>query len=283
MNKRKIILLATALCMVAILAVGGTLAYFTDTDEKTNVFTIGRVDITLEEDFGNVVEGSDETDKQLMPGKENAIKKEVWIELESGSRDSYVWYEYWIPAYLDSTDGSTGLNNILHVNAFGYTWDEYFESYTGPNGEKLDNISLTWDHDPNVELPTLLGPQGYIGSEVVDGIEYNKYAVLYHGILSNTINAGDNDADGNDIVKTAPAMSQVYLDAMVDYDVDENVYTYYGEPIVISGEGEDAVYLRDVADVKIYVYAFAIQADTFANVYDAYTAYYAQMNAIGQE
>ena len=283
MNKRKIILLATALCMVAILAVGGTLAYFTDTDEKTNVFTVGRVDITLKEDFGNTVEGTEDRDTQLMPGKENAIKKEVQILLEAGSRDSYVWYEYWIPAYLDSTDGSTGLNNILHVNAFGYTWDEYFESYTGPNGEKLDDISMTWDHDPNVELPKLLGPQGYIGSEMVDDIEYNKYAVLYRGILSNDIANGDNDNEGNDNVLTPPAMSQVYLDAMVDCDVDNNVYTYYGEPIVIYGEGEDTVYLCDVADIKIYVYAYAIQADTFANVYDAYTAYYAQMNAINQE
>ena len=47
MNKRKIVLLATALCMIAILAIGGTLAYFTDTDAKTNTFTVGNVKIQL--------------------------------------------------------------------------------------------------------------------------------------------------------------------------------------------------------------------------------------------
>ena len=50
MSKRKILLVAAALCIIAILAVGGTLAYFTDTtDVKNNVFTVGNVKIKLEE------------------------------------------------------------------------------------------------------------------------------------------------------------------------------------------------------------------------------------------
>ena len=49
MSKRKILALASAVCMVAILAIGGTLAYFTSTKEATNTFTVGNVDITLTE------------------------------------------------------------------------------------------------------------------------------------------------------------------------------------------------------------------------------------------
>lgn len=49
MNKRKIILLAALLVMVAILGVGGTLAYFTAEDEATNTFTVGNVKIELTE------------------------------------------------------------------------------------------------------------------------------------------------------------------------------------------------------------------------------------------
>ena len=49
MSKRKILTLALTLCMVAILAIGGTLAYFTDYDEKTNTFTVGNVDIHIHE------------------------------------------------------------------------------------------------------------------------------------------------------------------------------------------------------------------------------------------
>ena len=49
MNKKKILSLALVVCVAAILAIGGTLAYFTDYDQATNTFTVGDVDITLTE------------------------------------------------------------------------------------------------------------------------------------------------------------------------------------------------------------------------------------------
>lgn len=49
MNKKKIALLAMSLCMIAILAVGGSLAFLTDTDHQTNTFTAGHVNIKLDE------------------------------------------------------------------------------------------------------------------------------------------------------------------------------------------------------------------------------------------
>ena len=49
MNKKKVLVLAVSVCLVAILAIGGTLAYFTDEEEATNTFTVGNVDITLTE------------------------------------------------------------------------------------------------------------------------------------------------------------------------------------------------------------------------------------------
>ena len=49
MNKRKILLLVALLSMVAILGVGGTLAYFTADDSATNTFTVGNVKIDLTE------------------------------------------------------------------------------------------------------------------------------------------------------------------------------------------------------------------------------------------
>ena len=49
MNKRKIMVMAMALAMCAILVVGGTLAYFTDDEQKTNTMVIGNVAINIEE------------------------------------------------------------------------------------------------------------------------------------------------------------------------------------------------------------------------------------------
>lgn len=47
--KKKIMALCLAACLAAVAVVGGTLAYFTDSEEAENVFTVGNVDITLTE------------------------------------------------------------------------------------------------------------------------------------------------------------------------------------------------------------------------------------------
>jgi len=63
MNKKKLVTIAMALSMVAILAIGGTLAYFTSYDEASNVFTTGNVTIELTE---SVVAPNENGD--LVPG-----------------------------------------------------------------------------------------------------------------------------------------------------------------------------------------------------------------------
>ena len=47
--KKKIIAVCLIVALAAIAVVGGTLAWFTDTDDATNTFTVGNVDITLTE------------------------------------------------------------------------------------------------------------------------------------------------------------------------------------------------------------------------------------------
>ena len=47
--KKKIIAVCLIVAMAAIAVVGGTLAWFTDTEDANNVFTVGNVDITLTE------------------------------------------------------------------------------------------------------------------------------------------------------------------------------------------------------------------------------------------
>ena len=247
MSKRKIVLLASALCMVAILAIGGTLAYFTDTDEETNTFTIGNVKIDLKEIF-------DEDNAVLRPGSQttNKIEKKVWIA-NTGSENAYVWYEWYIPTELDSTDGSTGTNNVLHVNSNGYTWDKYrTNSKYWPAGqtEALD-LAKTWDHDPEVELGINVGPEGYFEQVEIGGIQYNKYVVLYHGVLA------PNE-------ETTVAMNGAYLDSKVDYD---------GTNYTING---DVINYDFTKGVNIIVKAYGIQAAGFADVYAAYSAYQAQ-------
>ena len=103
MNKRKILTLALALCMVAILAVGGTIAYLTDDDSQVNTFTSGIVGINLNEAI--VEEGTDKngtTDCLVDSGERTEEKQNydlhpnmtVWkdptITVDDGSEEAYL-------------------------------------------------------------------------------------------------------------------------------------------------------------------------------------------------
>lgn len=86
--KKKVALTAAAVAMVGTLAVGGTLAWFTDTETATNVVTMGNVDVTLTEDGGeDGVTGDDGlTYQDVMPG--DVFDKTVKVGNEG--QDAYV-------------------------------------------------------------------------------------------------------------------------------------------------------------------------------------------------
>ena len=59
--KKKIFIIALAACLFALSIAGSSIAYFTDVEEATNVFTTGDVNITLTYKE-NVVENDDDDD-----------------------------------------------------------------------------------------------------------------------------------------------------------------------------------------------------------------------------
>ena len=250
--KKKITAIFLCVALVAIAIVGASLAYFTDKDEATNTFTMGNVKIDLQETF-------DPDTAVLRPGSQttNKIEKKVWIE-NTGTENAYVWYEWYIPSALDSTDGSTGTNNVLHVNSNGNSWDKYRENskFWKEGQTKALPLEQTWDHDPETELGLTVGPEGFIRTETIDDIQYNVYLVLYHGVL----------AEGE---KTTVAMNGAYLDSKVDNAVDADGKVYY----TINGKPIDYDFTQKI---NIIVKAYGIQAAGFADVYAAYTAYEAQ-------
>lgn len=52
--KKKIITLCLVIAMLSVAVIGGTLAYFTDVDQATNEFTVGKLDIDLWEEVSHV-------------------------------------------------------------------------------------------------------------------------------------------------------------------------------------------------------------------------------------
>lgn len=90
MNKKKILIALTAAALLVTLTIGGTLAYFTDSDERENVVTMGNVDIVLKEtdektrDDGTIGLDYD----HILPNQE--IKKDPYVEIVNDSQDAWV-------------------------------------------------------------------------------------------------------------------------------------------------------------------------------------------------
>ena len=76
--KKKIFMLSLVACLVVLSIAGTSLAYFTDTDSKTNVFTSGNVDIKLE---------YNESDTRIYPGQ-TYIKDAIITNI--GTEDAFV-------------------------------------------------------------------------------------------------------------------------------------------------------------------------------------------------
>ncbi len=93
--KKKIIAFGLVVAMLAIAVVSGTLAYFTDSDEATNTFTVGNVKIQLVEqqssDAGLV---EFDQNKLLMPG----VAQDKFVSVKNvGKNDAYVRVNVLIP------------------------------------------------------------------------------------------------------------------------------------------------------------------------------------------
>lgn len=139
--KRKVTAIAVCVAMLAIAVIGGTLAYFTDTDNAKNAFTTGDVKIELVE---KNADGTPFTqDQKLLPGSktENNIAKVVTVE-NKGTEDAYMWIEVWVPAALDDGDDNSptapGLGNSLHFN-YGKNVTETKSTFLG--SKEIEGVS----------------------------------------------------------------------------------------------------------------------------------------------
>lgn len=225
MTKRKLLLVALSLCMVAILAMGGTLAYLTDTDNETNVFTMGNVEIDLYENF-------DPENAELFPttGKDengniiNAVEKEVFVT-NTGSEDAYVRVHIAIPQILDNgRPDFDASQNVLHFNYASENIGDGKWDWTTTTGAPYEGTP--WNFYTTI-----------INMEVVDAegntthkdINYNVYVVTYGTALAK----GEVTAD---------AMHQVYLDSKVTNEDVAKIKAELGEQwkILVAAEGAQA-------------------------------------------
>lgn len=198
--KKKITAIFLCVALVAIAVVGASLAYFTDTDTKTNTFTVGKVDITLNEKNADGTEFTQ--DQKLYPGTktQNNIAKIVTVTNNEGSEDAWLWAEIWIPSALDDGDDNSpaapGLGNSLHFN-----------------------------YAQNVEETKF----SYLGSKKIGDVMYNGYV---HFVTNDTIHkAGESTSALLDQVYMDKGVTQgengyLLIDGVTDYTGDWNLVVY---------------------------------------------------------
>ena len=238
MSKKKIIMMALSIMMVAILAVGGTLAYFTSEDTADNVFTMGNVEIDLQEDF--------EQNSNLQPGLD--INKDVRVQ-NTGTNDAYVRIHLAIPAIMDDGDPSFNASqNFLHWNfatesvADGqWSWIPEYTEGTGYKGNGAGNWNFY--------------------TQEIDGVDYNVYVATYRTALKS----GETTA--------TDAITNVYLDtsvnAVANKDEDGKVVSY---TYTDNKGNEFTLTTEEAKNITIKVWAEGTQTATFENAYDALNA-----------
>ncbi len=253
MSAKKKVLAAASYVMVAALAIGGTVAYFTDKEDAVNVMTMGAgVDIVLNEQQRSDGPGSDledfEQGKELLPvtgsaqgAKDdwglsadinNYVDKIVTVE-NTGTTEAYYRVMIAVPAALENANNAEG---PLHWN-FGNRFDA---TRKGTYNSSDANSPYYQEFDDQWKTAGV--------SITIGGVAYNMYTFTGN----TTLTAGE----------VSPAvLTGFYLDAGVDYDDETGKYTFNGKTIDY-----------DLNDVIVPVQAQAVQAAGFTTAEEAFTA-----------
>lgn len=126
--KKKIVAFMLVICMLAIALIGGTLAYFTDTDEETNTFTVGNVSIDLKEENWDKTGAAEAAD--VYPGEALAKDPTVtndgnnpcFVRIRVTGLDQFAdeFNGAMITYRTDYVEGVLGENWVAHTDGYFY-------------------------------------------------------------------------------------------------------------------------------------------------------------------
>ena len=249
--KKILLAIGLAVAVLAVTIVGMSIAYFTDTDQETNVFTVGGVKVELIEQQRNAdstalvpfeqnkvlmpIVGSAQGEQETvggvtLPTAENYVDKIMTIK-NTGKSDAYVRIFVAVPTALQNGQTPNAPRyDVLHWNFNGDSCEE---------GQWTDEIV--------VANPVL-----------IDGVEYKIYSRTYTTALAATE------------VTATPAYIGFYLDKTVDMHLDENGVPVY--TVVWPNIGTEIIDYDLSKGVNIPVFVQAVQATGFENAEAAFAA-----------
>lgn len=131
--KKKVVTLSLVVALIATAAIGGTLAYFTDEEAKTNTFTVGNVDIELTEPAwdnntpDNKTDGGEGEAQEAYPGEalgknptvENKGENPCFVRISVTNLDQF-GADNMITLRTDYKDGKLGDGWVKHTDGYYY-------------------------------------------------------------------------------------------------------------------------------------------------------------------
>ena len=259
MKKKSILMAAIAVMLVAVLVVGGTLAYFTDTKSADNTFTVGNVKIDLLESSLH----RENAGYVGTPGEElNPQNAELWSEvLKQGSNNTSP-YKAGDTFYTDDQ---------IKANAREYKC-ENVELNPGEYYHKMPYVVNTGKNDAYIRIRVMIPAD--LDTAILNSSMYTTTALNNKEFTKAYDNTGAVVRDGvkynvYTFTRIAPlkAGEMTYWNVWGTIHMDTDVTNE--EIASLFGEG------KPYADgtFPVLVEADAIQADGFANATDAFAAF----------
>ncbi len=259
-TRGKVLLLIVSAMALVIASIFGTLAYLTDTEAVTNTFTVGHVDITLDEakvnECGKPVnkdnkEVTDLKDAErvqsneyhLIPG--HVYTKDPTVTVKKGSEESYVRIK-------------VDVENIDKLEA------ALPDSIKGDDGNSKYYADLDNNNDLDFVLEKLLN----------NTWEYKKWVFKSYAqtVKSVETGEGENAKTENIIVGTYEFWYNEVVGEWGGSDADERLEPLFTQ-IMIPGADIDNTRIENLESVKVVVRADAIQKDGFKNAEEAWETF----------
>ena len=272
MKKKSILMAAIAVMLVAVLVVGGTLAYFTDTKSADNTFTVGDVKIDLlESQYHRVNAGKGNATGETEPlsggylWAANVDMKGTPENTPNYTTSGEVWENLYFSDAQIETDAATYKN--------GYFAEHSKNMVHGSNVRKCPYVKNTGASDAYVRVRVLIPVSLF--TVIDNGPSYWTTTAMNEGqVTSVAVDTYNN--------KGAAAVDKVTRGG-IEYYVYDFTYTKAlkpGELTFWNAWGniaiDDDATSEDLAKVEsfdVLVEADAIQADGFANAAAAFTAF----------
>lgn len=273
--KKKLTLVVTCVVLVAAMVIGGTLAYFTDTKEATNTFTVGNVKIELlESQYHRVNAGKGET-TEAEPSQGGYLwASNVELKGTAENTPNYTTSgETWNGKYFSDAQIEADAKTYKDENGYFKTHSE--DMVPGSNVRKNPYVKNTGTNDAYVRVRVLVpvslfavidgGPSYWVSTAMNEGQVTSKAVEAY--------NAAGNKAT---YVKQVERNDIEYYEFDFTYTKalkhDELTFWNVWSNIAIDKKATSDD-LKNVESFDVIIEADAIQAEGFANATEAFAAF----------